>query len=750
MKRCGALHPGDQILAVGDVRLDGANGVDVQEVARLLRSNYSGDIVKLIVAPSGMGHHRSRNVSSEHGGSRRALLLPPSSRPSQCGTLRSRLSSRTKSRSGIQRMENCSTRLETASVASSGQSGSSKGSMNSPSTSHGRVMLSHPEWVTVTLQIDCRGSYGLALGRATDHEAPVVINVESNSPCDRAGCIQPGDRILRINQQSTAGMNLDEVVAQLMRDSKPRMTLDVEFDVADSVVPATGVYWLKLIKPTGSSSTFGITLQDDTKVQRTTDGSLTVSAILPGSIAHRTGSVQAGDRLLAINNSRVEVLTVDEALTVLQSEQVIRLKLHKSQSVDELPQQAPVVYTVELVRHGGPLGITTSGTESPDDPITISGLTEGELAERTGALHAGDRLLAINGRSLQGKLLSEAIEILQNSGDIVTLKNGKSSAKVLNNTDELQREDYLPLKLPPLPSIDGAVESWVSGASNRACSNNNNNNDSTPVYTAFNATVRRRQTNNREQCWDMLSSPSVDSGQFEVQCNVIVNGPVPSPSNSSGTPSPGQQQQQQQGSDVETSEPVIRMSDLALVQRCSTLPRNYRKLNHPQRPDADNCSNTSRASPIYCLAPAFPGSQLPSNLEIHQVTLHKDSVYEDFGFSVSDGLYERGIYINRIRKGGPAHLSGHLQAFDRILQVNDTRTYDSDCCLTVPLIAAAGDTIMLVVGRNPLSVHMDLKESATVSGLNWDEDEDGVIPADADDMATSSAFVGVRIITTTL
>lgn len=69
--------------------------------------------------------------------------------------------------------------------------------------------------------------------------------------------------------------------------------------------------------------------------------------------------------------------------------------------------------------------------------------------------------------------------------------------------------------------------------------------------------------------------------------------------------------------------------------------------------------------------------------------------------------------------------------------------------MTVPLIAAAGDTILLVVGRNPLSVHLDLKENA-VSGLNWDEDEDGMIPADADDMATSSAFVGVRTITTTL
>lgn len=181
--RCGALHPGDQILAVGDVRFDGSAGVDVQEVTRLLRTNYNGDVVKLIVAPAGMLQRRN----GEQGSRRGLLLPPPSPRPSQCGTIRSRMSSRTKSRSGIQRMESCSTRLETASVASSGQSGSSKGScsLGSPSTSHGRVMLSHPEWVTVTLQIDCRGSYGLALGRAPDHEAPVVINVESSSPCDR-------------------------------------------------------------------------------------------------------------------------------------------------------------------------------------------------------------------------------------------------------------------------------------------------------------------------------------------------------------------------------------------------------------------------------------------------------------------------------------------------------------------------------------------------------------------------------------
>lgn len=41
-----------------------------------------------------------------------------------------------------------------------------------------------------------------------------------------------------------------------------------------------------------------------------------------------------------------------------------------------------IVYTVELVRHGGPLGITVSGTEEPFDPIYISSLTENGLAER--------------------------------------------------------------------------------------------------------------------------------------------------------------------------------------------------------------------------------------------------------------------------------------------------------------------------------------------------------------------------------
>lgn len=55
---------------------------------------------------------------------------------------------------------------------------------------------------------------------------------------------------------------------------------------------------------------------------------------------------------------------------------------------------------------------------------------------------------------------------------------------------------------------------------------------------------------------------------------------------------------------------------------------------------------------------------------IFHVTLYKDKVYDDYGFSVSDGLYERGVFINRIRSGGPADMCGQLKPFDRIMQAS--------------------------------------------------------------------------------
>ncbi|CAL4182673.1 unnamed protein product, partial [Meganyctiphanes norvegica] len=102
--------------------------------------------------------------------------------------------------------------------------------------------------------------------------------------------------------------------------------------------------------------------------------------------------------------------------------------------------------------------------EEPFDPIYIAGLASGGLADRTGAIHVGDRLLAINGSSLRGKPLSEAIAMLQNSGDTVTLKISRPRDSGVHS-EELGREDWLGRFAPAIPSVDSAVESWDSSAS---------------------------------------------------------------------------------------------------------------------------------------------------------------------------------------------------------------------------------------------------------------------------------------------
>nr|CAH0110200.1 unnamed protein product [Daphnia galeata] len=67
-----------------------------------------------------------------------------------------------------------------------------------------------------------------------------------------------------------------------------------------------------------------------------------------------------------------------------------------------------------------------------------------------------------------------------------------------------------------------------------------------------------------------------------------------------------EQQHSSKVSEWKHPEPVIRKSDLALVQRCSIFtPKLPQVKTSATDPGCGQCSNTSRASPIYCLAPAL-------------------------------------------------------------------------------------------------------------------------------------------------
>lgn len=133
--------------------------------------------------------------------------------------------------------------------------------------------------------------------------------------------------------------------------------------------------------------------------------------------------LQRGDTILFIDNINLRNKSINEIIQLLKSpDEILKLKIRKEEPVVEEPDEKIVIYTVEMQRNGGPLGITISGSDDLFEPMFVSGLTEGGLAERTNAIHIGDIILAINNISLRGKSLSEAIELLQNADDMVTLK----------------------------------------------------------------------------------------------------------------------------------------------------------------------------------------------------------------------------------------------------------------------------------------------------------------------------------------
>ncbi|KAJ3612567.1 hypothetical protein NHX12_020838 [Muraenolepis orangiensis] len=451
--------------------------------------------------------------------------------------------------------------------------------------------------------------------------------------------------------------------------------------------------------------------------------------ISSGDYNQLTGTLELGDKLLAIDNVRVETCSMEEAVHILQQcDELVKLKIRKDEdNSDEQDLSGSIIYTVELQRYGGPLGITISGTEEPFDPIIISSLTGGGLAERTGAIHVGDRILAINSSSLKGKPLSQAISLLQQAGETVTLKIKKQqdlsspkscavSSGVLGAEPGQEEGPIVVVSLPPgqrtfnnLPSVDSAVESW-----------DGSNIDSYQSYT-FNE-WRSPKTNNSPSsaATRQRTNPLSDLGLSDEDWE---RAPLTGFSVGPDGAEPDQEENfwSQALEDLETCGQSGILRELeATIMSGSSLSLNHEPApprsglgrqasfqeHSSTRPQVAARSNTLPSDPqrraVRKMKQEVSDILTQNPVELHKVSLEKATDPEDFGFSVSDGLLERGVYINNIKQGGAAHRAG-LQTYDRILQINHVRTRDFDCCLVVPLISESGNKLELVISRNPAS-----------------------------------------------
>nr|XP_033722234.1 glutamate receptor-interacting protein 1 isoform X4 [Tursiops truncatus] len=744
--RCGALHVGDHILSIDGTSMEYCT---LAEATQFLAN--ATDQVKLEILP----HHQTRLALKGPDHALSSSFSPTSTSAYSLsslnmGTLPRSLYS-TSPRGTMMRR-----RLKKKDFKSSLSLASSTVGLA------GQVV--HTETTEVVLTADPVTGFGIQLqgsvfATETLSSPPLISYIEADSPAERCGVLQIGDRVLAINGIPTEDSTFEEA-SQLLRDSSitSKVTLEIEFDVAESVIPSSGTFHVKL--PKKHSVELGITISSPSS--RKPGDPLVISDIKKGSVAHRTGTLELGDKLLAIDNIRLDNCSMEDAVQILQQcEDLVKLKIRKDEdNSDEQESSGAIIYTVELKRYGGPLGITISGTEEPFDPIIISSLTKGGLAERTGAIHIGDRILAINSSSLKGKPLSEAIHLLQMAGETVTLKIKKqtdaqsaSSPKKFPIASHLSDlgdvEDPSPAQKPgkltdtypsTVPSVDSAVDSWDGSGIEGSYGNQG---------TGFQASGYNFNTYDWRSPKQRGSLSPVTKPRSQTYPDVGLSNEDWDQSTVSGfTGAPDSAEAEQEENfwsqaleDLETCGQSGILRELeATIMSGSTMSLNHeaptprsqlgRQASFQERSSSrPHYSQTTRSNTL----PSDVGRKSvtlrkmkqemkeimsPTPVELHKVTLYKGSDMEDFGFSVADGLLEKGVYVKNIRPAGPGDLGG-LKPYDRLLQVNHVRTRDFDCCLVVPLIAESGNKLDLVISRNPLASQKSIEQ--TLPGGEWSE-----------------------------
>uniref|UniRef100_A0A8C0AG85 Glutamate receptor interacting protein 1 n=1 Tax=Bos mutus grunniens TaxID=30521 RepID=A0A8C0AG85_BOSMU len=746
--RCGALHVGDHILSIDGTSMEYCT---LAEATQFLANTT--DQVKLEILP----HHQTRLALK---GPDHALVSSSFSPTSMSAYSLSSLNMGTLPRSLY------STSPRGTMMRRRLKKKDFKSSLSLASSTVGLAgQVVHTETTEVVLTADPVTGFGIQLqgsvfATETLSSPPLISYIEADSPAERCGVLQIGDRVLAINGIPTEDSTFEEA-NQLLRDSSitSKVTLEIEFDVAESVIPSSGTFHVKL--PKKHNVELGITISSPSS--RKPGDPLVISDIKKGSVAHRTGTLELGDKLLAIDNIRLDNCSMEDAVQILQQcEDLVKLKIRKDEdNSDEQESSGAIIYTVELKRYGGPLGITISGTEEPFDPIIISSLTKGGLAERTGAIHIGDRILAINSSSLKGKPLSEAIHLLQMAGETVTLKIKKqtdaqsaSSPKkfpVASHLSDLgDVEDPSPAQKPSklsdtypstVPSVDSAVDSWDGSGIESSYGNQG---------TGFQASGYNFNTYDWRSPKPRGSLSPVTKPRSQTYPDVGLSNEEWDRSTVSGsfTGAPDSTEAEQEENfwsqaleDLETCGQSGILRELeATIMSGSTMSLNHeapssrsqlgRQASFQERSSSrPHYSQTTRSNTL----PSDVGRKSvtlrkmkqeikeimsPTPVELHKVTLYKGSDMEDFGFSVADGLLEKGVYVKNIRPAGPGDLGG-LKPYDRLLQVNHVRTRDFDCCLVVPLIAESGNKLDLVISRNPLASQKSLEH--TLPGGEWSE-----------------------------
>uniref|UniRef100_A0A3B5A8X4 PDZ domain-containing protein n=1 Tax=Stegastes partitus TaxID=144197 RepID=A0A3B5A8X4_9TELE len=315
-----------------------------------------------------------------------------------------------------------------------------------------------------TLLEICKGRSGLGLsivgGRDTQLDAIVIHEVYEEGAAARDGRLWAGDQILEVNGVDLRGASHEEAIAAL-RQTPAKVRLTVLRDEAQYRDEENlDVFKVELQKRSGRG--LGLSI-----VGKRSGSGVFISDVVRGGAAELDGRLMQGDQILSVNGDDTRHASQEAVAAILKCVrgpvllELGRLKAASWISSRRNSQGSQVSFHVNvlfccepsqvflfLTMLSGvaltslfssligslrlpPQGVTDSlgvsiagGKGSPlgDIPIFIAMIQANGVAAKTHRLKVGDRIVSINGQSVDGLAHSEVVTILKNSYGNISLQ----------------------------------------------------------------------------------------------------------------------------------------------------------------------------------------------------------------------------------------------------------------------------------------------------------------------------------------
>ncbi|XP_039474552.1 disks large homolog 2 isoform X2 [Oreochromis aureus] len=163
------------------------------------------------------------------------------------------------------------------------------------------------------------------------------------------------------------------------------------------------------------------------------DPGIFITKIIPGGAAAEDGRLRVNDCILRVNAADVSEVSHSKAVEALKvAGSVVHLYVRRRRPMLE------TIIELKLIKGPKGLGFSIAGGVGNqhipgDNSIYVTKIIHGGAAQKDGRLQVGDRLLMVNHYSLEDVSHEEAVGILKNTSDVVTLKVGKPTSVYLSD-----------------------------------------------------------------------------------------------------------------------------------------------------------------------------------------------------------------------------------------------------------------------------------------------------------------------------